>query len=104
MSYITTFDLVFWVNILIAATMNVAQLAFTRQLMSLVFKHMSTPNGRVALVSAAVVYAAAAVALLVWSWTTSFEGLVTASVWYSLAMLVAHKPMVRFNMRAMMRE
>jgi hypothetical protein len=102
MSYVTTFDMVFWVNILVAATLNVAQLAFTRQFMNLVFKHMTTTNGRVALISAMVVYTATAVALLVWSWSTSFEGLVTASVWYSLAMAVAYKPMVRLNLRAMM--
>lgn len=101
MSYITTFDTVFWVNILLAVTAVIFHLITAKHTVHFMVNILSSKNKAIALIGVATTYLALTVALLVWSLMTSLEGMITATFWYSIATLFMYKPMVRFNMRAL---
>ena len=105
MSYITTFDMVFWVNVLLGAAMALLQLVFVGKIAKAIIAMFKRYDKKpvVAVIAVSVLFTAASLAVLVWSLMTSVEGTMTATFWYVVVAAIFHKAFARHNTRLIMR-
>ena len=86
MSFITTFDSVFFINLILSFATNLCQFFFSAHIARAIYHRFTTltRNKAYQYIAFGALVIAAAIAFTVWSFSTSLEGTTTAIFWYSL--------------------